>query len=294
MDLIEIGRAGLISSPIGLGTAAFAGLYGAVTKCECVRVIDVALHGGITMLDTADFYARGDAERLLGESLGARRGDVLIATHGGSRGSGGGTPTAIDGRPAYLGVACAASLRRLNTDYIDLYYLSRVDPRVRVEESVGKLAELVAEGKIRYIGLCEPSADDLRRAHAVHPVSAVAVDYSLRDRSAEAGVLAAARELGIGVVAYCPLARGLLAGARSPTTPGEGDGLRAIEARAAALDVGMARLALAWLAGCRQVIPVPSSRSPAHLEMNASAIGIRLSPEVCADLEAVFPPPQAD
>lgn len=290
MDVTEVGQAGLVSSVIGLGTAAFAGLYGAVTKCECVRVIDVAVHSGITMLDTADFYARGEAERMLGEALDARRDSVLIATHGGGRNSVHGMPTVIDGRPAYLGAACDASLRRLKTDYIDLYYLSRVDPRVPVEESVGKLAELVEAGKIRYIGLCEASADDLRRAHAVHPVSALALEYSLRDRAAEIQVLATAHELGVGVVAYCPLAKGLLAGAAAPATPVDREGLRAIAEEAAALDIGLARLALAWLTGCRQVVAVPSSRNPAHLEMNASAIGIRLSPQTCARLETVFPP----
>ncbi len=290
MDVTRVGQAGLVSSVIGLGTAAFAGLYGTVSRRECVRVVDVALHSGITMFDTADFYARGDAERLLGELLGIRRNSVLIATHGGARTSSGGAPTVIDGRPSYLGAACDASLRRLNTDYIDLYYLTRVDPRVPVEESVGKLAELVAEGKIRYVGLCEASADELRRAQAVHPVSALAVEYSLRDRSAETEVISTAHELGTGIIAYCPLAKGLLAGAVPPATPQERNGLRAIEAEAAALDIGMARLALAWLSACRQVIPVPSSRSPAHLEMNASAIGIRLSPQTCARLETVFPP----
>ncbi|HET9895063.1 MAG TPA: aldo/keto reductase [Streptosporangiaceae bacterium] len=290
MEVTELGQAGLFSSVIGLGTAAFAGLHGAVSRHECVRVMDVALHSGITMLDTADFYARGDVERLLGESLEGRRDSVLIATHGGGRASADGTPVSFDGRPSYLATACEASLRRLKTDYIDLYYLSRVDPRVPVEESVGKLAELQAEGKIRYLGLCEVTADELRRAHAIQPISALAVDYSLRDRAAETEVLAVAHELGVGVVAYCPLARGLLAGVIPPASTQEHSGLRAIEAEAAALDIGMARLALAWLSGCRQVIPVPSSRSPAHLEMNASAIGIRLSAQVCARLETVFPP----
>jgi aryl-alcohol dehydrogenase-like predicted oxidoreductase len=286
--MTALGPAGLISSAIGLGTAAFTGLYGEVSRRECARVIDVALHSGITMLDTADFYARGGAERLLGASVAARRDSVLIATHGGVRDAADGMPAVINGDPAFLGASCDASLRRLNTHYIDLYYLSRVDPRVPIEESIGKLAELVAAGKIRYIGLCEVSADDLRRAQAVHPISALAVEYSLWHRPRQQGLLGEAADLGIGVVAYCPLARGVLAGVLAPESAAEQAALRAIAAEAAALDIGMARLALAWLSSCQHVIPVPSSRSPAHLEMDASAIGIRLSPQTCARLEAVF------
>ena len=290
MYMRELGSAGLISSAIGLGTAAFAGIYGTVSKRTCKRVVEVALESGMTMLDTADFYAGGDIERLLGESVAARRHDVLIATHGGVQNAPDGSPTATNGNPRYLATACDASLRRLRTDYIDLYYLSRVDPRVPVEESVGMLAELVAAGKIRHIGMYQASADDLRRAWAVHPISALAVDYSLRIRAAEKEILVTAAELGVGVVAYCPLARGLLTGGTPPASTQEHEALHTLEAEAAELDVGMARLALAWLSRCRHVVSTPSSRSPAHAEMNASAVDIRLSADVCARLEGAFPP----
>jgi aryl-alcohol dehydrogenase-like predicted oxidoreductase len=284
-----LGPGGLISSAIGLGTAPFAGLYGTMSTNDCRRVVEVALDCGITMMDTADFYAGGAIERLLGRSVASRRDGVLISTHGGVRAASDGSPTVIDGHPAYLAMACDASLRRLGTDYVDLYYLSRVDPRVSVEDSIGKLADLVTAGKIRYLGLCEASAEDLRRAHAVHPISALAVEYSLRNRSAERRILSTAMELNVGVVAYCPLARGLLAGARPATSAPERSALRAVEAEAAELDIGMARLALAWLVRCRNVIPVPSSRNPAHLEMNASAAGIELTPAACSRLNGLFP-----
>jgi aryl-alcohol dehydrogenase-like predicted oxidoreductase len=283
----SLGPSGLVTSAIGLGTAAFAGLYGSISERDCREVIEVAFDCGITLLDTADFYADGDVERLLGTSVAGRRDRLLISTHGGVRAASRGSPTVIDGHPAYLAMACDASLRRLGTDYIDLYYLSRVDPRVSIEESVGMLAELVAAGKIRHVGLCEASAEELRRAQAVHPITALAVEYSLRDRSAEP-VLSAAAELDVGVVAYCPLARGLLAGARPATSAQEQEALHAVEAEAAELDIGMARLALAWLLRCQGAVSVPSSRNPAHLEMNASAAGIELTSAACSRLNSLF------
>lgn len=290
MDIASLGSAGLVSSAIGLGTAAFSGMYGAVSRRDCARGIGVALNSGVTLLDTADFYGDGDTERLLGESVAGRRDKVLIATQGGMRIAPDGVSVTVNGQPEYLARACDASLRRLETDYVDVYYLSRVDPAVPVEESVGMLAGLADAGKIRYLGLCEPTPEDLRRAVAVHPVSVVAVEYSLRYRAAEKGIIATAAELGVGVVAYCPLARGLFGGALPTASETERRGLRAVEAEAAELDLGVARLALAWLSACRRVVPVPSSRSPAHLEMNASAGDIRLPPGTCARLDGIFAP----
>jgi aryl-alcohol dehydrogenase-like predicted oxidoreductase len=283
-----LGADGLVTSAVGLGTAAFAGLYGPISPHDCREIIEVAFDCGITLLDTADFYADGEVERLLGRSLAGRRDRVQLSTHGGVRTAPEGRPACVDGDPEYLAAACDASLRRLGTDYIDLYHLSRVDPRVPVEESVGRLAELVAAGKIRHLGLGAGSAEDLRRAHAVHPISVLAVEFSLRDRP-PAPLLAAAAELGVGVVAYCPLARGLFAGALPASSPQEERALRAVEAEAAELDIGMARLALAWLLRCQDVVPVPSSRNPAHLEMNASAAGIALTSAACSRLGALFP-----
>lgn len=292
MHVRNLGSAGLVSSAIGLGTAPFTGVYGPVSKRECGSAVQLALDIGITMLDTADFYAHGEIERLVGESVSMRRDDALIATHGGMRADATGKSLVIDGDPAYLSMACDASLRRLGTDRIDLFYLSRVDPQVPVEDSVGTLAELVAAGKIRYLGLCEASADQLRRAQGVHPISALAVECSLRRRPAESGVVAVAAELGVGVVAYCPLGRGLLTGSKSlAVSAHERSALHAIEAEAAELDLGMARLALAWLLAWRDdVVPVPGTHNPAHLEMDASAADIRLAAGTCARLARLFAP----
>src|SRR6266568_1848000 len=179
MDVRNLGSAGLISSAIGLGTAALTGTYGPVSERDCCNVIRLALDMGITMIDTTDLYSDGTVETLLGRVLYRRRDDALIATHGGMRASVAGKAAVIDGSPAHLAKACDASLQRLKTDFIDIFYLSRVDPRIPVEDSVGKLAELAAAGKIRYIGLGELSAEDLRRAHQTHPISVLAVEYSM-------------------------------------------------------------------------------------------------------------------
>jgi len=290
MDVRNLGSSGLVSSAIGLGTLAFTSVYGPVSRRECDRVIRLALDIGITMFDTADFYAQGEVEELLGESLSGRRDDALIATCGGVRAGTSGGPLVTDGDPASLAKACDASLRRLKTDYIDLFYLPCDDPRVPVEDSVGRLAQLVTAGKVRYLGLRGASEDQLRRAQAIYPMSALSVEYSLRHHTAGQGPLAAAAELGVGIVACRPFGRGLLTGGiSSGVSAREQTALRAIEAEAAQLDVGVARLALAWLlAGREDVVPVPSTRSPAHLEMNASASGIRLPPDTCARLTLLF------
>jgi aryl-alcohol dehydrogenase-like predicted oxidoreductase len=292
VNVRNLGSAGLASSAVGLGTAVFSGIYGPVSKHECIRTIQLALDIGVTMVDTADFYADGEIERMVGLSLSGRRDKALIATHGGVRGAYGDSFPVIDGSPKYLAEACDASLKRLGTDYIDLFYLTRIDPQIPVEESVGKLAELTAAGKIRYLGLCDASADEIRRAQATHSISTIAVNYSVQQRAAEKSVLAAAAELGVGVVAYCPLARGLLTGGRRPDSSApERAALRAIEAQAAELDVGMVRLALAWLLSWRNdVVPVPGTRNPAHLEMNASASDIYLAPDARIHLAELFPP----
>ena len=291
MNFRGLGSGALVSSAIGLGTEAFTGTYGPVTTRECDRVIRTALDLGITMFDTADFYLCGEVERLLGKSLAERRETAIIATCGGVRVDGAGKPAAIDGSPQFLGMACDASLRRLGTDHIDLFYLYRVDPGVPVEDSIGKLAEFVTAGKIRYVGLRAASASQLYRAQATHPISTLAVEYSLLDRSAETESMALAAELGVGIVACCPLGRGLLTGHASATAPEcYRAALRVIETEAAELDLGTARLALAWLLASRDdVVPIPSTRSPAHIEMNASVPRIRLSADTCARLAQIFP-----
>jgi aryl-alcohol dehydrogenase-like predicted oxidoreductase len=295
-------------SPIGVGCAAFTGGYGTVGERDVATVVRQALSIGVAAFDLADFYAGGEVERMVGAAIAGYRDEAFVATRGGLRFDGGGRPTGIDGSPEHLSRACDASLRRLGIDRIDLYYLARVDPRVPVEESVGRLGELVARGKIRYIGLSRASAGQLRRAHSVHPIAALAGEYSLLERGAEAAGLPAARALGVTVVACRPLARGLLTGrigSAEQLAPGDlrlrdrrfspasaarrRDMLLAAEAMAAQKDVSLGRLALAWLLAQPDVVPVPSTRSGLHLEMNAAALAVRLTAEDRARLAAIFP-----
>ena len=298
-----------VTAVIGLGCGAFTGGYGAVDEGECVSTIQHALDIGSNLVDVADFYRAGEVERLVGRAITGRRDEALIATRGGMRFDARGKPTGIDGSPEYLTRACDASLRRLSVDHIDLYYLARVDPLVPVEESIGRLGELVNAGKIRQIGLAKASAEELRRAHRVCPISALATEYSLVARGAEAAELPAARELGVTLVACRPLGRGLLTG-RLLSADDLDDGdyrqdderfrpehlkrhrrlLADAEALVAEKDLSLSRLALAWLLAQPGVVPVPSTRSRLHLEMNAASVGVRLTPEDGDRLTALFPP----
>ncbi|MER7815528.1 aldo/keto reductase [Streptomyces sp. NPDC096153] len=311
MNERKLGTGGPEVSAIGLGCMGMSGGYGAADPDECVRTVRHALDLGITLFDTADFYADGENERLLGRALAGRRAEALIVTRGGVRArTPGGPPTVVDGSPAYLRQACEASLRRLGVDHIDVYCLGRVDPDVPVEESMGALAGLLAEGKIGHIALSEVSAQTLRRAHAVHPVTALESEYSLWERHIEDDILPAARELGVGLLAHTPLGKGFLTGAlRGPGELGErdhrrnhprwqGDNFRHNRAMvdeaaetAAELGVSRARLALAWLLSRGEdIVPIPGSRRPAHLADNAAAAELRLSVEQTARLEGIFRP----
>jgi aryl-alcohol dehydrogenase-like predicted oxidoreductase len=293
---------------IGLGCRAFSGGYGPVDKDETVRTIQHALNIGITLFDVADFYGSGEAERTLGRAIAGWRDEAVIATRGGLSFDDWGRPTGIDGSPGALARACDASLRRLSVDRIDLYYLARVDPYVPVEESVGRLGELVDAGKIGGIGLAKATAEQLHRAHAAHPIAALAHEYSLLERGIEAEQLPAARALGVTVVACRPLGRGLLTGRISTVDHLAADDLRrgdqrfwrenaarrkemlvAAERMAAEKDVSLGRLALAWLLAQPGVVPVPSTRNRLHLEMNAAAIGVRLTSEELDRLGGIFP-----
>lgn len=297
----------LVPPAIGLGCAAFSGGYGPVREGAIIRTVQHALDMGATLLDLADHYGGGMVERTVGRAITGRRADALLSTRGGLRMRPDGRPDGVDGSPEYLIRACHASLRRLQVDHIDLYYLARVDPRVPVEDSVGRLAELVHAGRIRHIGLSRVTPDQLRRACAVHPVSAVAVDYSLLDQRAEAELLPTAAELGVTVVACRPLGRGLLTGRISTADQLDAADVRrtdpcfradqvalvrrvlpAMEQMAATKNVSLARLALAWLLTRPGVVPVPSTRTPLHLEMNAAAARIPLSQGECEYLAALF------
>jgi aryl-alcohol dehydrogenase-like predicted oxidoreductase len=288
---------------MGLGCMGMSGLYGTADDAESTATIGRALELGVTMFDTGDFYGDGHNERLVGRALAAHRDEVVIATKTGVRR----LPDRSlhpDASPEFLRSACEGSLERLGVDRIDVYILSRLDPEVPLEESIGALSELVAEGKIAHLGLSEVSAANLRRAHAVHPITTLQSEYSLWSREIEDEVLPAARELGIGVVAYSPLGRGFLAGdTRGADEVEDGDFRRhgpryrpgnlehnrelmsRVSELAVARDVTPAQLALAWVhAQADDLASIPGTKRRSYLEQNVAALEIELS---AAELEAL-------
>ncbi|MGW4808461.1 aldo/keto reductase [Kitasatospora sp. NPDC004272] len=302
-----LGTDGPAVSRLGLGCMSMAGSYGRTDPDEAAATLLEALESGVTMFDTGDFYGDGANEELLGRTLAPHRDRVVLATKTGVRRTAEGLVPA--GSPDDLRRACEASLRRLRTDHIDLYYLARIDPAVPVEESVGALADLVAQGKAGRIGLSEVSAATLARAHAVHPISAVQTEYSLWERHVEKDVLPAIRGIGATLVAYSPLGRGLLTGAVRATTryePGDfrataprynGDDLTsnlavvdAITRVAAAKGATPARIALAWLlTRGSDVVPIPGSSRRRHLRDNLAALDLQLSAADLGDIDAAVP-----
>ncbi|MCP2351758.1 aldo/keto reductase [Nonomuraea roseoviolacea] len=294
-------------SRLGLGCMSMTGIYGPADPQEAAATLLEALDSGVTMFDTGDFYGDGANEELLGRTLAPHRDRVVLATKTGVRRTAEGLVPA--GSPDDLRRACEASLRRLRTDHLDLYYLARVDPAVPVEESVGALADLVAQGKVGHIGLSEVSAATLRRAHAVHPVSAVQTEYSLWERHVEDDILPTIRDLGATLVAYSPLGRGLLTGAVRTTTryePGDfrataprytGDDLKAnlavvdaITHIAAAKGATPAQIALAWLlTRGSDVIPIPGSSRRPHLRDNLAALDLHLTATDLGAIDAAVP-----
>ena len=303
------GEAALAVSAIGLGCMGMSHAYGRADDDTSLATLERAVDLGVTHLDTSDSYGPFANEELLARLLAARRSEIVIATKFGQRFHADGSRS-VDGSRDYARAACDASLRRLGIDSIDLYYQHRVDRSVPIEETWGALHELVVEGKVRYLGLSEASPETIRRAHAVHPVTAVQTEWSLWTRDVEAnGVLAAVRELGIGFVAYSPLGRGFLTGSITANSDlPEDDGRRAwprfqdeaLAANRAILDgvvsvadeVGCtpAQVSLAWvLARGHDVVPIPGSRSLPHLEDNVAALAVRLSPEQLGRLDDVAP-----
>nr|WP_029131682.1 aldo/keto reductase [Sedimenticola selenatireducens] len=286
-------------SPIGLGCMNLSHAYGAPPPAaHSERLLHAALDMGYTLFDTAALYGFGENESLLGRALGKKRYQFVLASKCGMFRNDAGVRT-IDGRPEVIRKTCEDSLRRLRTDVIDLYYLHRVDRAVSVEESVGMLSDLVAEGKIRAIGLSEVSADTLRRAHAIHPVAAVQTEYSLWTRNPEIAVLEACRELGVTFVAFSPLARGYLTGKLTDISALETKDIRRnmprfeaenyaknlkllVEVKKIAVEEGctLAQLALAWLLGRDEsIIPIPGTTSLDHLHENHGAVDVRLNTE---------------
>ena len=299
---------GLVVSTLGLGCMGMSQSYGAADRDESLATIARALDLGITFLDTSDVYGSGHNEELVGEAIAGRRDEVQLATkfsltH---------TPDGmrIDGRPENVRACAEASLRRLKVDVIDLYYQHRVDRQVPIEDTVGAMAKLVEQGKVRHLGLSEASAASIRRAVAVHPIAALQSEWSLWTRDLETEVLAVAREHGVGIVPFSPLGRGFLTGAiTSPADFGEDDfrrnnprfqgdafqaNLRLVEAvreMAAEKGVSAGQLALAWvLAQGEDVVPIPGTKRRSYLEENAGAVAVELSPDDLARLDAIAPP----
>ena len=311
MDRRTLGSQGLEVSAEGLGCMGMSEFYGPTNEAEAIATIHRALELGIDFLDTADAYGPFTNERLVGRAMAGRRDEVVLATKFGHERLEDGTPVRVNGRPEYVRTACEASLTRLGVDHIDLYYQHRVDKTVPIEETVGAMAALVSEGKVRYLGLSEAAPATIRRAHAVHPISALQTEYSLWTRDPEEEILPTVRELGIGFVAYSPLGRGFLAGRfRGPDDLGdEGDFRRRhprfqednlarnlellghLEEIARDKSVTPAQLALAWvLHRGADVVPIPGTKKRRYLEENAAAAAIALSDEELARLDEALPP----
>ncbi len=308
MQQIKLGNQGLTVSRQGLGCMGMSDFYGPRDDDESIATIHRAIDLGVTFFDTADMYGPHTNEVLVGKALAGRRDDVVIATKFGiQRDPDDPSARGINGSPEYVKQACESSLQRLGVDHIDLYYQHRVDPSTPIEDTVGAMAELVAEGKVRYIGLSEAAPDTIRRAHAVHPISALQTEYSIWSREPEAELLPLLRELGIGFVPYSPLGRGFLTGAlRSVDDLDEsdfrrfqprfaGDNLEAnirivevIDQIAEAHGTSAARVALAWVHGAGEdVAPIPGTKRIAYLEDNVGALDVTLTEDDRAALADV-------
>jgi aryl-alcohol dehydrogenase-like predicted oxidoreductase len=309
MEQRRLGRQGLTVSAVGLGCMGMSDFYGPTDEAEAVATIHRAIELGVRFLDTADMYGPFKNEELVGRAIKDRRDRVVVATKFGNERRPDGTFVGINGKPAYVRSACDASLKRLGVDVIDLYYQHRVDPVVPIEDTVGAMAELVRAGKVRYLGLSEAAPATIRRAHAVHPISALQTEYSLWSRDPEDEILPAVRALGIGFVAYSPLGRGFLAGRfRSPDDLPEGDWRRQnprfqgenfarnlalverIRAMAGEKGVTPSQLAIAWvLARGDDIVPIPGTKTRARLEENAAAAAVRLSRAELERIDAIAP-----
>jgi len=306
----KLGTQGLIVSEQGLGCMGMSEFYGATDESESIATLNRALELGIDFFDTSDMYGPYTNEELLGKAFRTRRDSVIIANKFGIQRDPS-TPTgrSINGRPEYVREACDGSLKRLGIDHIDLYYQHRVDAGVPIEETVGAMAGLVEAGKVRYLGLSEAGSQTIRRAHAVHPISALQTEYSLWSRDPEDEILGTVRELGIGFVAYSPLGRGFLTGQIKSIDDLEADDFRRYSPRfqgenfaknlevvarvtdlAARKGVTPGQLALAWvMAQGEDIVPIPGTKRRSYLEENAAASGIELTADDMAQLDEVSP-----
>ncbi len=311
MQQIKLGSQGAVVSQLGLGCMGMSEFYGERNDAESVATIHRALELGVNFFDTADVYGIGDNEELVGRAIRGRRADVFLATKFGNvRTKEDPSRWSVCGKPEYVRTSCDRSLQRLGVDYIDLYYQHRVDRETPIEETVGAMAELVKAGKVRFLGLSEASSETIRRAHAVHPITALQTEYSLWERHVESAILPTVRELGIGFVPYSPLGRGFLTGTisspsdlrsddsrsqRFPRFAGENfDKNRALVERLSAiadrLGATPAQLALAWvLARGSDIAPIPGTKHRRYLEENAAAVDIRLTPHDISEIEDAVP-----
>ena len=310
METRKLGQQGLEVSALGLGCMGMSDFYGSRDETESIATINRALDLGVTFLDTADMYGVGANEELVGRVVRERREWIVVASKFGNVRGSDGSFKGINGRPDYVRSACDASLKRTGLDFIDLYYQHRVDPDVPIEETVGAMAELVKAGKVKYLGLSEAAPETIRRAHAVHPITALQTEYSLWSRDPEDTLLPTVRELGIGFVPYSPLGRGFLTGQfKTPDDLPEGDTRRnhprfqgeafaknlalaeAIGAMAKDKGCTPAQLALAWvLAQGDDIIPIPGTKRRRYLEDNLGALDVTLTGADLERIDSILPP----